>query len=274
MSAIQQREQTFENSPDYVQSLHRGLDVICAFDAQHAAMTLSEVAERTNLSRAVARRLLMTLEYLGYVRRNDRLFTLAPRVLNLGFSYLSSFNVGTLALPAMEELAHSINESCSLAVLDEQDVVYVQRVTVRKVMRIDLDVGARLPAYCASMGRVLVAGLDEAARASWLRKAKLQARTPFTITDKAMLQKVLKGVAASGYAYVEQEMEEGLCSIAVPVRDSAGTPVAALNAGMAFLSGARQRALKEVLPALLEAAEKIERNVAGLARGALLGKKD
>lgn len=253
----------FENSPDYIQSLHRGLDVIRTFDADHSTMSLAQAAERAGLSRAVVRRLLMTLEYLGYVRREGRRFSLTPRVLDLGFSYLSSLTVASLALPFMEALSNEVDESCSLAVLEEYDVVYVQRVAVRKVMTISLGVGARLPAYCTSMGRALVASLEEGTRNRWLRALKPQERTQFTLTDRTTLQKELERVRTRGYAYVEQELEEGLCSVAVPIRGAGGAAIAALNVGMSFRVGARTRALKKVLPALRSAAQRIERQLPG-----------
>lgn len=261
---------TFTRSPDYVQSLDRGLAVIRAFDATHAAMTLSEVAARSGLSRAVARRLLMTLEFLGYVRRQGRQFSLAPRILELGFSYLSSLTVATLAQPIMEEVAHAIDESCSLAVLDAYDIVYVQRVPVRKVMTITLGIGARLPAFCTSMGRMLLAGLGDEALDRWLRGLKPQAWTRRTLADKAEIRAVIERARALGYAYVEQELQEGLCSLAVPVRDARGQTVAALNAGMPLRVDARAHALRKVLPALLDGARRIERSLhasAGAAAG-------
>jgi IclR family transcriptional regulator, pca regulon regulatory protein len=257
----------FADSPDYVQSLHRGLAVVRAFDAGHDAMTLSEVAARAQLSRAVARRLLMTLEHLGYVRRQGRQFSLTPRVLELGFSYLSSLTVAMLAQPFMEEVARSIDESCSLAVLDDYDIVYVQRVAVRKVMAITLGIGARLPAFCTSMGRVLLAGLNEEALERWLRGLRPQALTHLTLTDKTALRAALQRVRAQGYAYVEQELQEGLCSLAVPVRDGQGHIIAALNTGMPLRVGARAHALKKVLPALRTAAARIERALGARAGG-------
>src|SRR6516165_5656570 len=212
----------FAGSPDYVQSLDRGLAVIRAFDADHAAMTLSEVAARAALSRAVARRLLLTLAHLGYVRHQGRQFSLTPRVLELGFSFLSSLTVAMLAQPVMEQVAHSIDESCSLAVLDAYDIVYVQRVAVRKVMAITLGIGARLPAFCTSMGRMLLAGLAEDALERWLRGVRPVAWTRFTLIDRTPLRAAVERARAQGYAYVEQELQEGLCSVAVPVRDGRG----------------------------------------------------
>jgi IclR family pca regulon transcriptional regulator len=252
----------FAHSPDYVQSLHRGLAVIRAFDAGHADMTLSEVAARARLARAVARRLLLTLEHLGYVRRRGRQFSLTPRVLELGFAYLSSLTVAMLAQTFMEEVAHRIDESCSLAVLDDTDIVYVQRVAVRKVMTITLGIGARLPAFCTSMGRMLLAGLEADALEQWLRRLRPQALTRFTLTEKTPLRTAIERARTQGYAYVEQELQEGLCSVAVPVRDARGRTVAALNAGMPFRVHARAHALKKVLPVLRTAAGNIERSLA------------
>ena len=253
----------FSDGPDYVQSLQRGLAVIRVFDAEHAAMTLSEVAARAAVSRAVARRLLLTLEYLGYVTRRGRQFSLTPRVLELGFSYLSSLSVAMLAQPFMEEVSRRIDESCSLAVLDAHDIVYVQRVAVRKVMTITLGIGARLPAFCTSMGRALLAGLDDEALERWLRSLRAVARTRFTLTDRADVRAAVERVRAQGYAYVEQELQEGLCSLAVPVRDERGGTIAALNAGMPFRVGARTHAVKKVLPALRAGARDIERSLSG-----------
>jgi IclR family transcriptional regulator, pca regulon regulatory protein len=258
----------FAGSPDYVQSLDRGLAVIRSFDSEHAAMTLSEVAARASLSRAVARRLLLTLAYLGYVRRQGRQFSLTPRVLELGFSYLSSLTVAMLAQPFMEQVAHSLDESCSLSVLDSYDIVYVQRVPVRKVMTITLGIGARLPAFCTSMGRVLLAGLEHEALERWLRGLRPQAWTRHTLTDKGAVRAAVERARAQGYAYVEQELQEGLCSIAVPVRDGRGQIVAAMNAGMPFRVEARAHALKKVLPALRNGARNIERSlIAGAGAG-------
>ncbi|MGH8236227.1 MAG: IclR family transcriptional regulator domain-containing protein [Steroidobacteraceae bacterium] len=260
----------FLESPDYVQSLHRGLDVIRAFDGEHSSMTLSEVAERASLSLslAVVRRLLLTLEHLGYVTRQGRQFSLTSRVLELGFSYLSALTVAKLALPFMQDVAHKVDESCSLAVLEGHEVVYVQRVAVRKVMTINLSIGARLPAFCTSMGRMLVAGADDNALSRWLRALKPQAHTRFTLTEKADLRREFERARAQRYAYVEQELEEGLCSIAVPVCDGSGKAIAALNVGMPFRVGARAHALKEVLPALREGAERIERSLSARADSA------
>lgn len=247
----------FAAGPDYVQSLHRGLDVLRAFGAGRPRRTLAELAAHTGLSRAVVRRLLLTLEYLGFITRHGREFALTPRVLELGYRYLASLSVAELGLPVMERLAEALHESCSLGVLDGRDVVYVQRVAVRKILAINLGVGTRLPAYCTSMGRVLVAGLPAPARAAWLEAAVPAPRTRFTVTSRVALLGAIDEVAARGYAYVEQELELGLCSLAVPVTGAGGETVAALNVGMPFTGEARAHALGVVLPALRAAARAI-----------------
>lgn len=248
----------FESGPDYVQSLARGLQVIRAFGPGRPRMSLSEVAASTGTARAVARRLLLTLEHLGYVARDGRQFSLAPRVLELGYSYLSAGGLPELARPAMEALSRRIHESVSVAVLDDTEIVYVQRVAVNKVMTITLAVGARLPAFCTSMGRVLLAALPADELQDRLARSALTRLTPHTCTDPRAIARRIATVRREGHAYTEQELEPGLCSLAVPLHDAAGQVVAALNAGMAFHPQARERALGEVLPALHAAAREIE----------------
>jgi len=252
---------TFQESPDYVQSLARGLDVMRVFNRDQAAMTLSEVADRTGLARAVVRRCLLTLQHLGYVGLRGRQFFLTPRVLELGFGYLSSLNLTELALPWMEQLALRVDESCSLCVLDDEDIVYVARVPVRRVMTIALGVGARLPAAPTSLGRALLAGLDDDALGAWLAKVKLKALTPHTISEKKALKTEILKIRKQGYALVVQELELGLCSLAMPVKDRHGKVVAALNVGMQMRDGIRAHALKNILPALQETQTAIERAI-------------
>ena len=243
-------EPSFIKSSNYVQTLARGLDVIRAFDRDRPEMPLSEIAERVKLARAVVRRLLMTLEYLGFVGHRDRMFFLTPRTLELGYRYLASLGLPELAHPLMRALADEVDESSSLSVLDARDIVYVQRIPVRKVMALTLTVGARLPAFAASMGRVLLAGRDDAFVEAWLKGKRFPALTPFTLTDAAAIHREIRKVREQGFAYTEQEMELGLCSVAVPVRDGTGAVIAALNVGMPFRDGSRDRMLHVVLPAV------------------------
>ncbi len=250
----------FEDGRDFVQTLARGLEVIRAFDAEHPAMSLSELATRTGLARAVVRRLLLTLEHLGYVTADGRRFALTPRILDLGYRFLTSLDLPEIARPQMQALAAAVHESCSMAVLDGNEIVYVQRVQAQRIMRIALDVGARLPAAYTSLGRAIVSALPEAERRRWTARQRPAALTPFSITDRARLELELARCARQGFAYVEQELELGLCSVAVAIRDRQGRPVAALNVGMAIREPARARARvqREVLPALRRAAAHVE----------------
>jgi IclR family pca regulon transcriptional regulator len=252
----------FEEGPDFVQSLARGLKVMRAFDAEHAELSQSELAERTGLARAVVRRSLLTLRHLGYAGVRGRLYFLTPRVLELGFGYLSSLGLPELARPAMEQLAHAVQESCSMSVLDGEDIVYVARVPVRRVITIALGVGARLPAYAASMGRVLLAGLSDAALDAFLARGSFPPLTPHTLSEpKALRGEILK-VREQGYALVLRELELGLSSIAVPILDRRGLVIAALNVGAQYQKDSRSRALQAILPALQRARTDIERAIA------------
>lgn len=248
----------FEDSRDYVQSLARGLAVLRVFDAGHTHLRLAEIAQRAQLSRAVARRLVLTLRHLGYVRDHGRAFALSPRVLELGYGYLGNLNLSEQVQPLLEELAHRIDQSCSMAVLDGQSVVYVVRVPVRRVMTVSLAIGARLPAAATSMGRVLLAGLDERDLAAWLKQCRPQAHTRHTVTDKKQLLHVVAQSRAQGYAYVEQELELGLCSLAVPVRNGEGRVAVAINTSMPYHPDVARRARGELLPALRRTAVEIE----------------
>ena len=252
----------FEESPDFVQSLARGLSVVRAFDREHPALSLSEVAARVGLARAVARRCLLTLQHLGYVGTRGRSFFLLPRVLELGYSYLSSLDLTDLAQRSMEDLSRQIGESCSMAVLDAHDIVYVVRVPVRRVMNMALSVGARLPAFATSMGRVVLADFGEEQLEKWLSGARLRAITPHTKATPAALREELARVREQGYAMVAQELELGLLSIAVPVRDNNRRAIAGLNVSMPYADSNRPLAVKRVLPALREAQTSIERAIA------------
>ena len=247
----------FEGSPEYVQSLARGLDIIRAFDADHPEMSLAGVAERTGYSRAVVRRFLLTLQHLGFVQSDGRRFRPTPKMLELGYSYLSSLNASDLVLPLMERLTKQVEESCSLAVLSGDDIVYVLRVPVRKVMAVGLGVGARLPAYATSMGRILLAAQSAEEQARRLDRKPLKRITVHTLIEPAALRAELVRIAEQGWAMNKQELELGLCSLAVPIRHR-GKVVAALNVGMRWHEGARQDLLTRILPVLRDTAAAIE----------------
>lgn len=246
---------------EFVQSLERGLAVIRAFDADHPDLTLSDVARATGLTRAAARRFLLTLVDLGYVRTDGRLFALRPRVLELGYAYLSGLGLPEVALPHMEALVGVVHESCSMCVLDGGDIAYVARVPKQRIMTVAITVGTRFPAYATSMGRVLLAGLPPAKLTAYLAGVQLTELTPKTVTTPERLRTALNRVAAQGYALVDQELELGLRSIAVPVHVR-GTVVAALNVSMPASRMSSDAARREVLPPLRETADAIEADLA------------
>ncbi|WP_072802504.1 IclR family transcriptional regulator domain-containing protein [Rhodococcoides yunnanense] len=245
-------------SPDYVQSLARGLAVIRVFDAQHPRRTLSDVAKSTDLTRATARRFLLTLVELGYVRSDGSLFWLTPKVLELGYSYLSSLSLPDVAGPHLEALAAQIHESSSVSILDGDDVVYVARVPVSRIMTVAITIGTRFPAFATSMGRVLLAGLPSDQLDDYLSRVRLTPLTGRTITDASALRDELIEVSAQGYCLVDQELEEGLRSIAAPIRDSAGAVVAAANVSTQAARHSADAVREHLLPALLHAAASIE----------------
>jgi IclR family transcriptional regulator, pca regulon regulatory protein len=250
-----------ERGPDFVQSLERGLAVIRAFDIDHQELTLSDVARSTGLTRAAARRFLHTLVQLGYVRTDGRLFALRPRVLELGYSYLSGLSLPEAALPHMKQLVEQVHESCSLSVLDDDEVVYVARVPTRRIMTVTISVGTRFPAYATSMGRVLLAHSDPAWLDAYLRGAQLQPLTPYTETDPRRLGARLETVRKQGFCLVDQELEEGLRSIAVPVRDSSGAVVAAMNISAHISRGSAESIRESLLPPLLDTARAVADDV-------------
>ncbi|TCN36978.1 IclR family transcriptional regulator [Kribbella orskensis] len=241
----------------FLQGLERGLAVIRAFSADTPSLTLSEVARDVGITPATARRILLTLEQLGYVRSDGRRFSLTPRVLALGWAYLSSLDLGDIAGPFMEELSAKTRESCSIATLDLPDIVYVARVPTSRIMTVALGVGARLPAYVTSMGRVLLAGLAEDELSAYLSSFEAEALTEYTVTSVDDLRDVIAKADVDGYALVDQELELGLRSIAVPIRDSRGRAVAALNVS-AHASRSTPDSLREdVLEPLRECADQI-----------------
>jgi len=213
----------------FLQGLERGLAVIRAFSADAPSLTLSEVARDLGITPATARRILLTLSELGYVRSDGRRFSLTPRVLALGWAYLSSLDFGELAGPFMEELSAKTRESCSIATLDLPDIVYVARVPTSRIMTVALGVGARLPAYATSMGRVLLADLPDDELTAYLSSVEAEPLTERTVTSPDKLREVIDAARTDGYALVDQELELGLRSIAAPIRNSRGRTIAALN---------------------------------------------
>jgi IclR family transcriptional regulator, pca regulon regulatory protein len=248
---------------DFVQSLERGLAVIRAFDAEHRELALSEVARSTGLTRAAARRFLLTLVKLGYVNFSQGRFSLRPRVLELGYAYLSSLSLPEVALPHMEKLVAQVNESCSISVLDDTEVVYVARVPTRRIMSITLAVGTRLPAFATSMGRVLLAGLSDEELEERLGRIEIVPLTARTVKDEDSLRTILANVRRQGYAATDQELEEGLRSLAVPLRNSSGTVTAALNVSVHASRASMAALRREFLPLALGTAASIEEDLRG-----------
>jgi IclR family transcriptional regulator, pca regulon regulatory protein len=247
----------------YVQSFARGLEVIRSFSASAPRQTLSEVAAKTGLTRAGARRILLTLHTLGYVTSDGKYFSLTPRILDLGFAYLSSMPIWNRAEPAMQALVATVKESCSAAVLDGTDIVYVLRMPTHKIMSISLGVGSRLPAYCTSMGRLLLSSLPERDMEQLLAASDLIARTKYTVTEPAQLAARIAQVRRQGWALVDQELEEGMVSMAAPIFDRSGAMVAALN-----ISGQANRTPAKVMQAtmltrLREAAQTVSQLLGG-----------
>ena len=247
---------------DYVQSLSRGLTVLQAFNAERPAMTLADMARATGLTRATSRRLLHTLVTLGYVCTDGRTFELTPRVLDLGFAYVSSLQLPDIAQPFMEALSDRVHESVSASVLDGTQIVYVARVNTQRIMGISLAIGSRLPAAWTSMGRVMLAGLTDPQLEEFLDGVSSTGLTVQSITDRDALRSEIHAVRTQGYALIDQELEIGIRSVAAPLRDRRGRTLAAINVG----THAARVTLKElrgvILPDLLHTARSIELQLA------------
>jgi IclR family pca regulon transcriptional regulator len=219
--------------PNFMSSLARGLAVIRAFSQQRRELTIAQLSHRTDIPRAAVRRCLYTLAKLGYVGTEDgRTYALRPRILALGHAYLSSTPLATAVQPLLDQISDALHESSSMAVLEGDEILYIARSsTTTRLMSIDLGLGSRLPAYCTSMGRVLLAGLPPVQLEQYLSRVRLTRLTNRTVSTAAELKRVLSEVRRDGYAIVDQELEIGLRSIAVPVKDAAARCVAAINVG-------------------------------------------
>jgi IclR family pca regulon transcriptional regulator len=251
-----------EQGSDFVQSLARGLAVVLAFDGNHPRLTLSDVARATGLPRAAARRFLLTLVHLEYADFSDGLFSLRPKVLELGYTYLSSLSMPEVAEPHVQRLAAEVGESCSLGILDGDEVVYLLRAGRPRVMSVAISVGTRLPAYATSLGRVLLAALSPDALDAYLERVELQPYTPHTITDRDALRAELDRVRAQGWSLTDQQLEHGLRSLAAPVRARDGHVVAALNVSANTTPDGPQGPQDELLPPLQEAVAALESDLA------------
>ena len=254
-----------ERSGDFIQSLERGLVVINSFSKARPAQSLSEVAQLTGLTRATVRRVLLTLAELGYVHQNGRLFSLTPKVLDLGYSFLSSFHVLELAQAPMERLVEEVKESSSLSILDGSEIVYVARVPTTRIMTISLALGSRLPAYPTSMGRVLLAGRPDSEIDEYIARTTFEPLTRYTTTDKDKFRAILLKTRDQGYALVDQELEEGVRSLAAPIHNGRGEVMAAMNVSCHATRAGMTRLREDFLPRLLATAEEVS-NLAGTHR--------
>lgn len=246
---------------DYVQSLERGLAVILAFSEHHPRLTLAEVADRTELSRPTVRRILLTLEKLGYVRAEGKGYALTPHVLALGNAFLSSLNITEVAQPYMEEVTKTTGHTCSLAALDGEDAVFLTRVPSRRVMRHTLTTGTRLPAFATSMGRVLLAGLPEHEVEGFLAHAPFPRYTAHTVTEAGQLREILRQVRKQGWALVNQEFEEGVRSFSAPVLDSEQRTVASLSMSVPASNVGLDEVHEQILPVVIESAREISKQL-------------
>ncbi len=244
-------------SPDrFVRAFSKGLDILCAFDP-HAPMTIADMAKASGLDRAGTRRILLTLQSLGYVRSDGKYFSLTPRVLKLGYRYLASLPFWHIAQPVMEELVAQVQETCSIGVLDGDDVTFILRVPTRRFLSFDPSIGSHVPAYVHSIGRVLLARLPEDELQQYLNRVKLTPLTPHTIASKAALKRALLDDREKGWSFVSEQYEEGMCGIAVPILGDGGTPVAALNISLNAGPQSYDVATVGILPKLRLAARRL-----------------
>lgn len=248
----------YSGDPNFMMSLARGLLVIQAFTQKKRQLTISQLSAKTGLSRAAVRRCLYTLSQLGFAGSEDgRHFYLGPRILALGYSYIASMPLASAAQPVLERVSHELHESCSISTLDRTEIIYVARASVTRIMSIDLGVGSRLPAVCTSMGRVLLANLPPEELEDVLDQTPLKRYTDKTVVAVDKLRQVLRLVARNGYAIVDQELEIGLRSMAVPIQSPTGRAVAALNVGTHAQRVSVQELQTRFLPRLRAAAQEL-----------------
>jgi IclR family pca regulon transcriptional regulator len=250
-----------DRPPEFVEALAKGLAILEAFDAEHPLMTLSEVARRVGLSPAAARRALITLETLGYVGRAEKQFFLRPRIMSLGSAFHYAGRFDEVLQPDLRGLVERFGDAASVGTLDGDDVIYIAHVSVQRARRAAAVAGARYPAHCTAIGRVLLAALPEAQRRAWLAQAKLEALTEKTVTDRAALAVILDEVRAEGYAATVDQLDYGITALAVPIRDTAGRTIAALNTSGYTGLVTPASLVRDRLPALREAASHIAHEI-------------
>lgn len=242
---------------DHVQSLERGIAVLRSFSAAAARQTVADVARATDLTRATARRLLLTLVSLGYARTDGKHFELTPRVLDIGYSFVASLNLNEIVQPYLEALSEQVGESTSVSVLDDTDIVYIARVPTKRIMTVAIGLGSRFPAYQTSMGRVLLAELDDAVIADVFARSRRDMTTDHTVADLDSLLGRIGEVRGAGWALVDQELEVGVRSVAAPIRNGAGCAVAAINVSTQVGRTDRAELLDVIVPAVRATAGQI-----------------
>ncbi len=248
------RIQALTGDPDFMTSLARGLAVVQAFQERKRHLTIAQISHRTEIPRAAVRRCLHTLIKLGYATTDGRTYSLLPKVLTLGHAYLSSTPLAVSAQPYLDRMSEQLHEACNMATLEGDDILYIARsATTQRLISVDLSVGGRLPAYCTSMGRILLAALDDTSLGEDLDHAELVAKTSRTIHTPDALLECLQQVRQQGWCIVDQELEQGLRSIAVPVYDASGQVVAALNVSTHAGRVSRAELEQRFLPGLLSA---------------------
>lgn len=248
---------TDDGDRDYVASLARGLEVICAFTRDTPSMTLSDVAKVTGMSRATTRRLLLTLVREGYAEKRDRHFSLRPKVLQLGYSALSSVGILDIVQPVMNALSQKTQESIYTAVLTGDEVTYLARSTPDRVISVSINIGNRLPAYAVSTGRVLLAGESDETLERYFNRLKLEKHTSNTVRSVAQLRAIIAETRELGYSLVDEELEEGVRSLSVPIYDAGGQVIAALNACCPSMRFPVQDMREQLVPELRAAARSI-----------------
>jgi IclR family pca regulon transcriptional regulator len=243
--------------PSFMTSLARGLAVVQAFSDSRKPQTIAQISQKTGIPRAAVRRCLYTLQQLGYVDAELNNFSLRPKILTLGYSYLSSTPLTVSSQPYLNAISAQLGESCSLAVLDDGEVLYVARSAASRVMSVALNTGSRLPAYCTSLGRVMLAHLTPQELDAYFARARLKPMTDKTVTNQKRLREILAGVRQDGYAINDEELELGLRSIAVPVRGASGQVLAALNVGAQASRVSAERMREQFLPVLQRGAQEL-----------------
>ncbi|WPP46991.1 IclR family transcriptional regulator [Pseudomonas sp. AN-1] len=248
----------FSGDPNFMSSLARGLAVINAFQERKRHLTIAQISHRTGIPRAAVQRCLYTLMQLGYVATDGRTYALLPKVLTLGHAYLSSTPLAVSAQPFLDRISEQLHEACNLATLEGDEVLYIARSAIpQRLISVDLSVGSRLPAYCTSMGRILLAALDDDSLRAYLARADLKPRTSRTLHTPEALWENLMQVREQGWCIVDQELEQSLRSVAVPVRDASGQVLAAMNVSSHAGRVSRQELETRFLPALLAASREL-----------------